>query len=276
MNRGPRRLTNQGVSMLPRPLALRLESWRLPFREAVDATARAGAAGVCFDLLGDLDPDQLSRTGRRELTVLLASRRLALAAVGCPTKRGFDDIDKLDVRVSRLKKSLSLASELGAPLLLHPMGKILDDQHPHQRAFLEAVEAVAREAERVGVRFAIQVGWNPPDQLAQFLTRHERHGLAVAYDPVIMMVAGFPTYDSMTTLRPWIGVCTLKDAVRSATQIRGYEETRLGEGEIDWPRFLAALAEIEFNGFLIIESESSRRPDLDLPHALAFLQKWLP
>src|SRR5262249_59460571 len=69
-------------------LGVRLESLGLPLRPALTATAKMGAAGVQVDAAGDLSPERLSQTGRRELGNLLRSHNLQLTALGCPLRRG--------------------------------------------------------------------------------------------------------------------------------------------------------------------------------------------
>ena len=70
-------------------LGVRLESLELPFRRALLEAQRAGVAGVQFDAAGDLAPDALSQTGRREIRVRLQSHDLELAALGCDYVQGF-------------------------------------------------------------------------------------------------------------------------------------------------------------------------------------------
>ena len=61
-------------------LGLRLESLGLPFRQALAATARMEVAGVQLDAVGELAPDRLSATGRKEMRHLLRSYSLKLIA----------------------------------------------------------------------------------------------------------------------------------------------------------------------------------------------------
>ena len=54
-----------------RTIGVRLESLGLPLPPALDEAARLGVGGVQIDAVGDLSPDRLSQTGRRELRHLL-------------------------------------------------------------------------------------------------------------------------------------------------------------------------------------------------------------
>ncbi|MBV8231219.1 MAG: hypothetical protein JO329_14640, partial [Planctomycetaceae bacterium] len=84
--------------MIRTPLGLRL----LPntsVREQIQEAARLGARGVVIDAVGDLGPDRLTETGRRELRHLLRSIDVALIAMHLPTRRSFNTTDQLDDRL---------------------------------------------------------------------------------------------------------------------------------------------------------------------------------
>jgi sugar phosphate isomerase/epimerase len=51
-----------------------------------------------------------------------------------------------------------------------------------------------------------------------------------------------------------------------------FKEVPLGEGDVDWPRYLAALAEIGYKGFLTIEREVGPDPAADITKAIHFLR----
>src|ERR1700675_1689108 len=109
--------------MIPTPLGLRLDPSR-PIREQVREAARLGARGVVLDATGDLAPDRLTETGRRELRHLLRSVELSLIALNLPTRRPFDTVDQLDDRLRRADRAFGLAFELGTTLLLARVGAL--------------------------------------------------------------------------------------------------------------------------------------------------------
>src|SRR4051812_49178688 len=77
------------LRMIRTPLGLRLSPAQ-PIREQIREAARLGAKGVVIDAIGDLAPNRLSETGRRELRHLLRSVELRLIALSLPTRRAFD------------------------------------------------------------------------------------------------------------------------------------------------------------------------------------------
>ncbi|MBY0328364.1 MAG: sugar phosphate isomerase/epimerase, partial [Gemmataceae bacterium] len=55
---------------------VKLECFGVPLRKALLLAAQAGAQGVQFDVTGELSPDKLSESGRREISYLLRSYNL--------------------------------------------------------------------------------------------------------------------------------------------------------------------------------------------------------
>src|SRR4051794_28152951 len=100
--------------MKPLRIAIVAESTGLPVRAAITQAARMGAEGVQIDAVGDLSPDRLTATGRREFGNLLRSFGQELAALNVPLRRGLDVADNLQPRLDHLRKVMQLAFDLGA------------------------------------------------------------------------------------------------------------------------------------------------------------------
>src|SRR5436305_2884221 len=73
-----RRGTSGITSMNRLKLAVRLESLGLPLRRALFEAGRMGVAGIQVDAVGDLSPNQLSETGRREFRHMLRAHNVEL------------------------------------------------------------------------------------------------------------------------------------------------------------------------------------------------------
>ncbi len=105
-----------------------LESVGLPLRRGLQEVERMGASGVHLDAVGELAPDRLSQTGRRELRHLLRSHNLEMAAVGCPLRRGLDVAENQESRIEHVKKVLTLSFDLGARLVTAEVGRTSSDK----------------------------------------------------------------------------------------------------------------------------------------------------
>lgn len=243
------------------PIAVRLEALGQPIRQAIESAARLGAAGIQFDAVGDLAPESLSETGRRQLAHLVRSHGMRIVGLGCPTRRGFDEPDRLDGRIERARRTLTLAFELRAPVVINFAGPIPEDPASKQaHTYRDALRVVGRHAEKVGARLAMQTAGDAAEGLATFLSELASPGLAVTYCPANFVPRGQDAIAAAVSLQDWIAAVQCKDLVRTASTLSGVREVPLGEGEIPYGRILAALEEIDYRGDLIIDRESATRP----------------
>ena len=110
--------------MLELKVGIQLASLRLPFRKALHTAAELGANGVEIDARNDLKPQDLSRTGLRQLRKTLDDRNLRICAVGFQTRRGYNVLEDLDQRVEATKQAMQFAYDLGASVIINQVGQI--------------------------------------------------------------------------------------------------------------------------------------------------------
>src|SRR3954454_1378776 len=108
-------------------LGVTLESLGLPTRRALFEAQRLGLTGVQVDAVGDLAPDRLSDTGRREFRHLLRSHGLELSALGCPLRHGLDEPANLEPRIDRIRQVMALSFDLGPRRVIVEAGRVPDD-----------------------------------------------------------------------------------------------------------------------------------------------------
>src|SRR5947207_7699615 len=114
----------------------RLESMGLPFRRALQEATRLGVSGVQLDAAGDLSPQQLSQTGRRELRHLLRSHNLELTALGCPLRHGLDTAENQDERIEHVRKVMSQSFDLGPRIAIVQAGRVPAEDEVSARSAL--------------------------------------------------------------------------------------------------------------------------------------------
>ena len=78
-------------------IGIQLASLRLPFKKALHTAAELGADGIEIDARNTLKPQELSRTGLRQLRKTLDDRNLRVCAIGFPTRRGYNVLEELGV-----------------------------------------------------------------------------------------------------------------------------------------------------------------------------------
>ena len=247
--------------MIRSPLGLRLNPGG-SIREQVVEAARLGARGVVVDAIGDLAPDRLSETGRREVRHLLRSVELSLIALSLPTRRPFDSLDQLDDRLRRAERAFGLAFELGTTLVLARVGALPPDSEPERREiFLSALRELARRADHRGVRLAIETGTEPGEVLTALLDSFDTTGLAASIDPAALLQNRIDPVATTRSLGSWVVHAYASDATTAPS---GRLVSRPGSGfpagVLDWEEYLGALEEIGYRGFLTIWPDPGRPP----------------
>jgi sugar phosphate isomerase/epimerase len=254
-------------------IGIRLESLELPLRRALQEVERLGVAGVQVDARGDLAPDALSQTGRREFRHLLRSFNLELTALGCPLRHGLDCAENQEGRIDHVKKVLSLSSDLGPRLAIVQAGRIpADAEAPAYLWLSDALLALGQYGDRVGTTLALETGLEAGDVLRQFLGHFDTGGLGVNLDPANLLMHGFDSVESTRALLGWVRHLHAKDA-RQASASQSAQEVPLGHGDIDWMGFLGLLEEIEYRGWITIERESGPNRLSDVAAGVAFLRR---
>jgi len=251
-------------------LGLCLDSLKLPLRRALTEAARLGVRGVQVDAVGDLSPNTLSETGRREFCTLLRVHDLELTALGCPLRRGLDTSENQQPRLEHIRQVMSLSADLGTRVVVVPAGVIPSaDNDPRIPVLTESLNNLARHGDRIGVIAALATGSEPGAVLNAFLKRFDTGSLGANLDPATLLLNGFDPYESVRALSPLILHAHAKD-VRVAPN-RAAQEVPLGHGDIDWLKYLSVLEEVEYRGWLTIVSQRE-----DVAAAVAFLRRLLP
>lgn len=257
---------------MPRKLALVLESLGVPFRQAAPLAAKAGYAGALLAARGAFAPQQLSQTGRREVCHLLRTHRLELAALAAPLDRGLDELPELDRRLAYLKETMQLAYDLGPRLVVLAAGAVpAEPTAPEFLLMSETLRDLARHADRVGVRLALEAGLEPPERLGAFLASFGSGSLGVNLDPATLLTNGV---DPAGAVRAFAGSLLLVNArdARPRRLDRSAPETSLGGGDVDWLAFLGALEEVAYGGWLAVKRAPTADPVGEAERACRFLK----
>lgn len=254
-------------------IGVRLESLALPLRRALSQAERLGVRGVQIDAVGDVAPERLSETGRREFLHLLRGHNLEVTALGCPLRHGLDVAENQQPRIEHVKKVMTLAYHLGARKVVVQAGRVPEGENdPRDRLMTEALTALGRHGDHVGTTLALDTGLDPGPALAAYLDRFDTGSLAVNFDPANLIVNGFNVFEAVAALRLRIVQCHARDA-RSASANRVASEVPLGHGSLDWLAFLSALEETGFRGYLIVEREMGNDPLGDVTAGVTFLRR---
>ncbi len=257
-------------------LGVVLETTGLPVRRALQVISRLGVPGVQIDAAGDLAPDRLTDTGRREFRNLLKTYNLELSALNCPLRRGLDVAENLQPRIEHVRKVMQLAFDLGPRRVIVPLPKVPEDAAaPRALTAREALSALGSFGDRVGTVLALEAGLDAGDKVRDYLNSFDSGSLQVNFDPANFLLNGFDPLASLSALAGKVVHTHARDA-RTATVGGGAREVPVGAGDIEWMVYVATLESIDYRGFLTVDREAGENRFADVAAGVKFLRRFAP
>ena len=182
-------------------------------------------------------------------------------------------------RAERLTRTLAivdLASQLGVSSIACHIGFVPEEQDdPDYLDVLEMVRQVCDYAAPHGQAFALETGQEPAQELLEFIHAADRPNLKVNFDPANMILYGSgDPHEALGVLQSKIISVHAKDGDWPPAPGTLGKERALGKGAVDFPRFIATLREIGYQGPLCIEREAEDPVEriADMRAAVAFLR----
>ena len=254
-------------------LAVRLESLGLPLRKGLAEVSRMGVTGVQIDAVGDLSPQTLSDSGRREFRSLLRSYNLELTALGCPLRRGLDSAEDQQQRLEHVRQVMSLSSELGPRLVIVAAGQVPENADtPEANRLRESLLDLGRHGDRTGTTLALETGLESGAALAAFLATFDTGSLGANLDPANLLLNRLDPMAAVMDLRGWIRHVHARDG-RKGSASRAGREVPVGAGDIDWLSFFEALEQAEYRGWVAVEREEGNDRLADVAAGVDFLRR---
>lgn len=272
------------------------DSFKLPLRESILKAKEAGVDGLqLYATTGELSPEVLDMEKRKEIRKFIEDQNLVISALcGDLGGHGFEIASDNREKILRSKKIVDLAVDLGTDVVTTHIGVVPEDTRSERYAVMqEACTELGEYAQSCGVCFAIETGPEKASVLKQFLDSLPTKGIGVNLDPAnLVMVTGDNPEKAVKTLKDYIVHTHAKDGIMikktdpkiiydffadgGIGDLRLEEyflETPLGEGDVDFDKYLKALYDISFNGFLTIEREVGDNPQADIVKAVQFLKR---
>ena len=269
------------------------DCFKKPLDECLAAAGRLGFDGVqIYATTGAFSPEVLTAEKKAHYKKLLKDNNLVVSALcGDLGGHGFE-IEKDNVeRVEKTKRIIDLAAEFGTHVVTTHIGVIPADKHdPRYSVMLSALTECGLYAKEKGVTLAIETGPEIAPTLLQFV-KDTKGGVGVNLDPAnFVMVAGQDPVEAVHLLKDYIVHTHLKDGrmlkktdprkiyghfadggIEALNVADYFIETPVGEGDVDFPAYLAALREIGYDGFLTVEREVGDDPEKDIVKAYNFM-----
>lgn len=246
-----------------------IDDFGLPTKHALQTAADLKFRHVELSAATDeVNPDRLTRSGRRHLQRYVENLGLGLSAVvaDIPGLR-FTDPAAVDERVQRTRRILDFAKDLNVRIVTASIGAV---SHPTSGEIsplaLEALAAIGEHAESRDCVFAVRTLAGDTEQLSRLLSRLDCRSLRVGFDPAAFVMRGENPLDCVRRFPDKIALFHARDATVGNGASHGHE-TRLQEGDVDLVGVFAELAEAEYDGPLILRRTASMTPIEDLADA---------
>ena len=272
-------------------VGVRLICLRTPGPEGLETAAQIGADSVQLTVgQGEYAPEGITAAGIKELQQRVQDLGMVISA----TDGGLDDFgdaETVEEQVARTKHLLDHTRELGAPALTSHIGIVPKDANaPRRQVFREAMEQIGKYAEQIGTYFGIETGPEPPSVLLDLINSIETDGIKINLDPAnfitwaarIAKQEGRPydraeafaesdPHEAVYILRDHIIHTHIKDS--AVEDDSGRHETPVGQGWIEWPRYLKSYQDIGFTGYHCIEREAGENRVVEARDAIAFVRE---
>lgn len=267
----------------------------MPLDESIAFAGKMGFEGVqIYATGGEFSAEALDREKKEYYKRLLAQNGLKVSALcGDMGGHGFEKAEECPERIEKTKRIIDLAREFGAGVVTTHIGVIPEDKREEQYGvMLSALVECGRYAKSQGVTLAIETGPETAATLHGFVCQTDG-GVGVNLDPAnFVMVTGQDPVEAVYLLRDYIVHTHVKDGRRlkptspkiiydhfaeggiEALNVADYFiETPLGQGDVDFVRYIGALKDIGFEGFLTIERETGGNYVDDITLAKEFIEK---
>ncbi len=274
------------------PIGVIIDSFRIPTFEAIDKAAEIGAKGIqMYSTRGENSPEEMTNERKHELLDRVKSNGLVFSALCGDLGMGFGNSELNSELIEKSKRILDLAKELETDIVTTHIGVVPSDKnHDRYKIMQEACFELSQYADSIGSHFAVETGPETSETLCEFLDSLGSVGVGVNLDPAnLVMVTGDDPVKAVHTLKKYIVHTHAKDGVKLADGnpeyiyrvvhpipdsfkgIKYFKEVPLGTGSVDFPKYLEALDEIGYKGFLTIEREVGSDPAKDIKTAADFL-----
>ncbi len=266
------------------------DCFKIPLSESITLAQKLGFEGIqVYATTGEFSPETLTAEQKQSFKEQLKAAGLEISALcGDMGGYGFQIAEDNPERIEKTKRIVDLAEEFGTNVVTTHIGVIPDDKaNPRYKVMVDALTECGRYAKEKGITLAIETGPETAPTLLQFL-KDTDGGVGVNLDPAnFVMVTGQDPVEAVELLGEYIVHTHVKDGVMlkrtdpeiiydhfatggiEALNVADYFlETPLGEGDVDFPKYIEALRKVGFDGYLTVERETGDDPTADIKLAL--------
>ena len=270
------------------------DCFKKDLNECLEIAGGLDLSGVqIYATSGNFSPEVLTDEKKIEIKALLKKNNLVISALcGDMGGHGFEKAEEVAERIQKTKAIVDLAEEFGTKVITTHIGVIPDDDSdPVFNVMLNALTQCGLYAKEKGITLAIETGPETAPTLHNFVSK-TKGGVGVNLDPAnFVIVTGQDPTEAVYLLKDYIVHTHLKDGkmlkksnpkeiydcfaeggIEALNVADYFIETPLGTGDVDFCKYLTALKEIGFDGFLTIERETGDNPEKDITEGINYIK----
>jgi len=178
-------------------------------------------------------------------------------------------------RVAELKKAADFAARAGVSSITTHVGFLPEDPNdPLFAATVLALREIATHCKDKGLEFLFETGQETPVNLLRTIEEVGTGNLGINLDPANLILYGKANpVDALEVFGTFVRQMHAKDGVYPTDGKNLGHETPLGEGLVNFPRLMAKLKSLGFNGVVAIEREiSGPKQTEDIKKGIDFLK----
>lgn len=270
------------------------DCFKLPLDESIKLAGKLGFDGIqIYATTGEFSPEVLTAERKSEVRSLLMENHLEISALcGDMGGYGFQIESDNAERIQKTKRIIDLAEEFEVGVITTHIGVIPENKdNPRYSVMLDAMCKCGEYAADKKITLAIETGPEKASTLLSFL-QDTNGGIGVNLDPAnFVMVTGQDPVEAVQVLGKYIvhthakdGVmlkqtdpeiiydCFAKGGIEALNVADYFLETPLGDGDVDYAKYINALRGIGYDGYLTIERETGENPVSDIQKSLNTLR----
>ena len=172
-----------------------------------------------------------------------------------------------DRRIKQVLEGAAFAKKLGVRYVATHLGYLPENPNdPLYTGTLVAVDLIAKRLAKENQVLLFETGQETPTTLLRMFEDLERRGttnVGVNFDPANFLHYGKANpVDAVQMLGRYIYGVHAKDAMYPTDGFHLGKETDIGRGQVDFPRFIAMLKQVGYDGFVTIERELECDPPM--------------
>ena len=270
------------------------DCFKLPLDESIKLAGKLGFDGIqIYATTGEFSPEVLTTERKSEVRSLLMENHLEISALcGDMGGYGFQIESDNAEQIQKTKRIIDLAEEFEVGVITTHIGVIPENKdNPRYSVMLDAMCKCGEYAADKKITLAIETGPEKASTLLSFL-QDTNGGIGVNLDPAnFVMVTGQDPVEAVQVLGKYIvhthakdGVmlkqtdpeiiydCFAKGGIEALNVADYFLETPLGDGDVDYAKYINALRGIGYDGYLTIERETGENPISDIQKSLNTLR----